>query len=158
VFGRDREGGSSRSRGICGLCACDFAVGFRAAVAIKLPSVADFLDFIEIQFRDEQLIFVAAGLLHDFPARIAEIALAVKLADLPGMLRADAIDGGDKISVGNGMRGLLQFPKIFGEPRDGGGGIVDDFRAVESEDSRAFGEMAVARSEYGKRDSRRFPA
>src|SRR5260370_31947616 len=96
-----------------------FSVGFRAAVGIELPCVGDFLNFIEIQFRDEQFILVAAGLLDDFSARVAEIALAVELADLPGSFGTDAVDGGDKISVGDGVGGLLELPKIFGEAGDG---------------------------------------
>src|SRR6267143_2230574 len=70
-------------------------------------------------------------------------AVAVEFADFPRMLGADAIDGGDEIGVGDGMGGLLELPKIFGEAGDGGGRVVDDFRAVEPEDSRALGEMAV---------------
>src|SRR5713101_6077249 len=126
-----------------GSSARDFSVGFWAAVAVELPGIADFLDFIEIELRHEQFILVTAGLLHDFSARIAEVALAVEFADLPGMLGADAIDGGDKVGVGDGMGGLLQFPKIFGEAGDGGRWVVYDFRAVESEDSGAFREVAV---------------
>src|SRR2546426_6081886 len=85
-----------------GTSAGDFSVGFRAAVAIELPGVADFLDFIEIQLRDEQFILVAAGLLHDFAARIAKVALAVEFSDLPGSFGADAIDSSDEVSVGDG--------------------------------------------------------
>src|SRR5882762_8022016 len=121
----------------------DFSIGFRAAVTVKLPGIADFLNFIEIQFSDQQLILVAAGLLNDFPARVAEIALAVEFADLPGMLGADAVDGRDEISVSNRVRWLLEFPKIFGEAGDSGRRVIDDFRAVEAEDSRAFREVAV---------------
>src|SRR5882762_9726358 len=121
----------------------DFSVGFRPAVTVKLPGIADFLNFIEIQFSDQQLILVAAGLLNDFPARVAEIALAVEFADLPGMLGADAVDGRNEISVSNRVRRLLEFPKIFGEAGDSGRRVVDDFRAVEAEDSRAFREVAV---------------
>src|SRR6266481_1712749 len=121
----------------------DFSVRFRPAVAVKLPGIADFLNFIEIQFRDEQFIFIAAGLLNDFSARVAEITLSVEFANFPGSFGADAVDGSDKISVSNCVRGLLQFPQIFGEPGDSGGRVVDDFRAVESEDARAFREVAV---------------
>src|SRR5260370_6988024 len=121
----------------------DFSVGFRAAVTIELPGVTDFLNFIEIQFGDQQFILVAAGLLHDFPARVAEIALAVEFADLPGSFRADAVDGGDKVGVSNRVRRLLQFPEIFGKAGDSGRRVVDDFRAVESEDARAFWEVAA---------------
>src|ERR1700722_8203708 len=88
----------------------DLSVRFRPAVAVKLPGIADFLNFVEIQFRDEQFIFIAAGLLNDFPARVAEIALAVEFANFPGSLRADAVDGGDEIGVGDGMGGLLELP------------------------------------------------
>src|SRR6266852_8334203 len=103
-----------------GSSARDFSVGFGPAVAVELPSIADFLNFIEIQIRDEQFILVAAGLLHDFPARVAEVALAVEFADLPRMLGTDAVDGDDKIGVGHGVSGLLEFPKIFGEAGDSG--------------------------------------
>src|SRR2546428_393056 len=113
-----------------GTSAGDFSVGFRAAVTIELPSVADFLDFVEIEFGDEQFILVAAGLLDDFAARIAEVALAVEFADFPGSFGADAIDGSDEVSVGDGVGGLLEFPKIFGETGDGGGGVVDNFRSI----------------------------
>src|SRR5216684_653341 len=121
----------------------DFSVGFRAAVAVELPGVADFLNFIKIQIGDEELILVTAGLLDDFASRIAEIAFAVELADLPGSFGADAIDGGDKISVGDGVGRLLEFPKILGEASDSGRRIVDDFSAVETQDARAFRKMAV---------------
>src|SRR6266567_7306026 len=123
--------------------ACDFSVGFRAAVAVELPCVADFLNFVEVQFGDEQFILVAAGLLDDFAARVAEIALAVEFANFPGRFGADAVYGGDEIGVGHGVGGLLEFPKIFGETGDSSGGVVDNFRAVEPEDARAFREMAV---------------
>src|SRR5258708_2279116 len=123
--------------------ACDFSVGFRAAVAVELPGVAGFLDFVEVQFGDEQFILVAAGLLDDFAAWVAEIALAVEFADFPRRFGADAVDGGDEIGVGHGVGGLLEFPKIFGEAGDGGRRVVDNFRAVQPEDARAFGKMAV---------------
>jgi hypothetical protein len=150
--------------GFGGAGARDFAVGFRAAVAIELPGVADFLNFVEVQFGYEQFILVAAGLGDDFPARIAEVTFAIELADLPGSFGADAIDGGDEVGVGDGVGRLLQLPKVFGEAGDGGGGVVDDFGAVQAEAPGAFGEMAVvanvdadARSASGKRDSPRFP-
>jgi len=39
-------------RGSGGLRARDFAIGFRPAVAIELPRFTHFLDFIEVQIRD----------------------------------------------------------------------------------------------------------
>src|SRR6266705_150474 len=140
---------SARSNLVCRLgvfrraSPCDFAVGFRAAVTIELPGITDFLNFVKIQIRDEQFILVAAGLLHDFSARIAKIALAVKFADFPGSFRANAVDGGDEIGVSDGMGGLLKFPQILRQTGDRGGGVVDNFRAVKTEDPRALRKMAI---------------
>jgi len=39
-------------RGSGGLRARDFAIGFRPAVAIELPRFTHFLDFIDVQIRD----------------------------------------------------------------------------------------------------------
>src|SRR5713101_6360444 len=102
----------------CRTGAGDFSVGFRAAVAVELPGVAGFLDFIEIQFGNKQFILVAAGLLDDLAARVAEIALAVEFANSPWRFGADAVDGSDEIGVSNSVGGLLEFPKIFGEAGD----------------------------------------
>src|SRR3989442_2083075 len=126
-----------------GTSAGDFSVGFRTAVAVELPGISDLLNFVEIELGDEQFILVAAGLLDDFAARIAEVAFAVEFADFPGSFGANAIDGSDEIGVGDGVGGLLEFPKIFGETGDGGGGVVDNFRSIKAEDARAFREMAV---------------
>ena len=41
------------------------------------------------------------------------------------------------------MRGLLEFPEILAEAGDGGGGVEDDFGAVQAERAGAFGEVAV---------------
>src|SRR5437667_12154956 len=97
-------GGFARGRGER---ACNFSIGLGAAIAIKLPGVADLLDFIEEQVGDEQLILVAAGLGNNFLARIAKIALAVEFTDLPRMLSADAVDGRNKVCIGDGESGLL---------------------------------------------------
>src|SRR6266705_620239 len=140
---------SARSNLVCRLgvfrraSPCDFAVGFRAAITIELPGITNFLNFVKIQIRDEQFILVAAGLLHNFSSRIAEVALAIKFADLPRSFRANAVDGSNEIGVGDGVGGLLEFPQIFGKAGDGGGGVVDNFRAVETEDPRALRKMAI---------------
>src|SRR5215472_16040907 len=126
-----------------GMGACNFSIGLGAAIAIKLPGIPDFLNFIEVQVSNEQFIFVAAGLGNNFPTRIAKIALAVKFADLPGMLGADPIDGGNKISIGDGVSGLLQLPEVLGEAGDGGGRVVNNFSAVEAKDAGTFREVAV---------------
>ena len=59
------------------------------------------------------------------------------------MFGANAVDGGHEIGVGNGVGGLLELPQVFGKAGDGCRRVVDDFRAVESEDSGPFREMAV---------------
>ena len=49
----------------------------------------------------------------------------------------------DEISVGRGVRRLLQLPEIFAQPGHGRRGIEDDLRAVEAQAARALGKMAV---------------
>ena len=51
--------------------ACNFSIGLGAAIAIKLPGIANFLNFIEVQGGDEQFILVAAGLGNNFPPRMS---------------------------------------------------------------------------------------
>src|SRR5258708_22436527 len=121
----------------------DFAIRFRTAIAVELPDVAHVFDLVEIQVGHEQFIFVPAGLRHDFPTWIAEIALSVELADLPRSFRAHAVDGCHEVRVRDGMRGLLEFPEILGKPRYGGRRVVHDFRAVQPQDARAFGKVPV---------------
>src|SRR5208283_4886545 len=82
-------------------------------------------------------------LLDDFAARIAEITLAVKFADFPGSFGANAVDGGNEILIGDGVGGLLEFPKILGESGHGSGRVVNDFRAIQSQTTRALRKMAV---------------
>src|SRR5713101_5319770 len=133
---------SVRGRGLPGLRR-QRAVGFRTAVAIKLPDLSYFLDHVEIQVGDQHFVFVAAGLGEDFAARIAEITLAVKLSNVPWLFPTNTIDRTYEVSVRCGVCGLLEFPQIFRESRDRGGGIKNNFRAVQSEDARAFGKVAV---------------
>src|SRR6266404_6023761 len=92
----------------------EWAVTVRAAVAEELPDIADFSDHVEIEVGDNQFVLVAAGLSDDLSPRSAEITLSVEFADAPRLLHAYAIDGADKVSIGDGMRGLLQLPQIFG--------------------------------------------
>src|ERR1051325_4503928 len=113
------------------------------AVTEELPHLPDFLDHVEVKVCDDDFILIAAGLGHDFAARIAEVALAVKLANAPWFFYPDAVDGSDIVSVGDRVRGLLQLPKIFAEPGDGGRRIKDDLGAVQAEDASALGKMAV---------------
>src|ERR1035438_1531507 len=106
------------------------SVGFRTTVAIELPNSSDFLDHVEIEIGDQHFIFITTGLRDDLAARIAEITLAVKFANIPWRFRAHAIDRAHKIPVGGGMGRLFEFPQMFGKTRDGCGRIENNFRAI----------------------------
>ena len=93
------------------VCASDRTITFRTSVAEKLPHFANFRDHVEIKIGDYDFIFIPAGLRDNLSPRIAEITLAVKLANAPWLLYADAIDGADEISVGDGVRGLFELPQ-----------------------------------------------
>src|SRR5260370_34029753 len=75
------------------------AVRFRTPVAIKLPDLPHFLDHVEIQIGDQHFVFIAAGLGKDLAARIAEVTLAVKLSNVPGLFPTNTIDRTDEGSV-----------------------------------------------------------
>src|SRR5258705_6010226 len=119
------------------------------AITKELPGFANFRDEVEIEIRRQDFVLVARGLGDDLAPRVAEIARPVKFADVPGGFRADAIDGGDVIAVGDGVRGLLQFPEMLAEAGHGRRGVEYDLGAVESKGARAFGEVAdVDRLDY----------
>ena len=98
---------------------------------------------VEIQVGREHLVLVARGLGDDLAARVGEVARPVELADVPRRLNADAIDGGDEVPVGHGVRRLLQLPQILAEAGDGGRRVEDDLRAVQAQAARALGKVAV---------------
>ena len=85
------------------------AAGARARCSI-LPDLGAHLGRDRLRPDPRGIVLVAAGLGYDFTARVAEVALAVELPDVPGMLVPYPIDGADKIAVRNGVRGLLQLP------------------------------------------------
>src|SRR5437588_12229934 len=98
----------------CFSCLCHQGlVAVRTAVAEKLPDVAYLGNHVKIKVGNHQLIFVAAALSDDLAPRVAEVALAVKFADVPWRFSAHAVQRADKISIGHGMRRLFQLPKIF---------------------------------------------
>src|SRR5689334_6029271 len=94
-------------------CLDQILVGVRAPIAEKLPRLADFLDLIEIQVGDQNFVFIARGAGDDLAARIAEVAGAIEVPDVPGSLSAHAIDGADEVAVGDGMRGLFDLPEVL---------------------------------------------
>jgi len=97
-----------------------------------LPRRAHFLDLIEIEVRDHKLVLIPAGLRHDFPARITEVALAVEFADAPRLLGSHAIDRRDEILICHRVRRLLQFPQVLRQAGNRGGRIENNLRAVQS--------------------------
>jgi len=72
---------------------------------------------LEVEVSDNELVLIAAPLGEDVAARIAKVRLAVKLADVPWRLVADAIVGPDEVAVRHRVRLLLDLPQILGVAR-----------------------------------------
>src|SRR6185369_12250347 len=89
------------------------------AVAEELPRVAHFANLVEIEICDDECVFIARRFGHKLSARIAEVTLPVKLADVPRMLVSDAIDCADEVTVRNCVRRLFETPQIFRQSRHG---------------------------------------
>src|SRR5947209_15790853 len=124
------------------LC-CEYAVGLRSAIAEELPHPPDFSDHVEIEIGDHHFVFVPACLGNDFPARIAEVAFAIKFTDVPGLLFANPIDRADKIAIRHRMRGLLQLPEILRQSRYRRRRVEHDLRRVQAQNACPFGKMPV---------------
>ena len=80
---------------------------FRSSVAEELPHFTNFQYLVEVQIGNDKKIFVTRRFGNDFSARRAEIALSVKLSDIPGRLMADTVNSSDEISICNGVCGLF---------------------------------------------------
>src|SRR5690349_14973948 len=89
------------------------AVSVRAAIAEELPRVSHFANLVEIQIRDDERVFIARRFRDKLAARIAEVTLAVKLADVPWLFMADSIDCTDEISIRNCVCRLFESPQVF---------------------------------------------
>src|ERR1700732_3724547 len=100
------------------------------AVAEKLPGLSHFGNAVEIQIGGEHFVFVARGLGDNLSPGIAEIAVSVELADVPGRLGTDSIDGAGVISVGAARGRLFELPQVLAETGHCGGRVEDDLRAV----------------------------
>src|ERR1035441_8350844 len=120
-----------------------FLVRLRATIAIELPNVAHFANHVEVQVGDDHRILVTRTFRDNLAARIGEVALPVKLAKVPRLLRPDAIDGADIKYIGHRRGGLFELPQVFAESCHCGAGIEDDLGAVESEEPPAFGEVTI---------------
>src|SRR5438270_5435955 len=104
-------------------------VRLRPAVAVELPGVPDLADLVEVEVRGDHGVLVARALGDELPARRREVALAVELADRPGLFYADAVDRADEVAVRDGVRRLLELPEVLGEPGDRRARVEEDLGA-----------------------------
>src|SRR3954464_6484500 len=118
-------------------------VRIRPAIPEELPRVAHFADLVEVELRGDECVFVAIGDREELSARIDEVALSIKLADVPRSFESDAIDRADEVAVRDGVRRLLELPEVFAQSGDCRRRIEHDLRSIQPELARAFGEVAV---------------
>src|SRR5258708_16811854 len=112
-------------------------------IAEELPRLSGLRNHVEIDVGHQHRIFRAARLRKDLSARIAEVALAIELADVPRLLASHAVDRADKISIRPRMRRLLQFPQVLRKSGYRRRRIENNLGAIHSQDPRPFGKMAV---------------
>src|ERR1044072_6843820 len=104
--------------GLTPLIGDECAIGIGTAIAEELPRVSHFANLVEIEIGDDECVLIARRLRDILPARIAEVTLPVKLADVPRLLVTDAIDRADEITVRNCVRRLFESPQIFRQACD----------------------------------------
>src|SRR5688572_3897804 len=121
----------------------DVAVRLRAPVPVELPVRADLRDEVEVEVGHDQLVLVAAADREDLPVGVAEVRRPVELAEVPGLLAADAVVGADEVAVGDGHGRLLDLPEVVAVAGRRRAGHEDDLRAVQAEHAPAFGEVPV---------------
>jgi|LakMenEpi03Aug12_release.lakeMendotaPanAssembly.Ray.scaffolds.fasta_scaffold846878_1 hypothetical protein len=97
----------------------DRRIGFRSAIAEKLPDIADFANHVQIHISHDDVILGSFDALrYKLAARIAEVTLAVELAYPPGVFITWTIDRAHEELVGYGVRRLLDSPQILAQPGD----------------------------------------
>src|SRR5262249_51928558 len=109
----------------------------------ELPHVPHFPNHVQVHVRDDNVILVAFADGQHLPARVAEIALAVELADAPRILKARPINGADEVLVRHGVRRLLELPQVLRQPGHGGRRVEYDLGPVQPEAPRPFREVPV---------------
>src|SRR6266478_6359906 len=114
-----------------------------ATIPEELPGPAHLLDHVEVHLRDYELVFVLAAFRQEVSARIHEVARAVELADVPRCLDADPVDAAHEVAVRHRVRGLLELPQVLRQALHRRRRVEDNLGAMEAEQSRALGEMAV---------------
>ena len=75
--------------------------------------VLHFANLVEIEIRDDERVFIARRFRDKLPARIAEVTLSVKLADVPRLFVTDAIDRADEIAIRNACAGCSSRHRIL---------------------------------------------
>ena len=108
-----------------------------------MPGVAHFADLVHIEVGYDEFVLIAASFGDDLSARIAKIALAVELTDVPRRLCTYAIDRADKISVRYRVSRLFELPKVLRKTGDRRRRIENYLRAIQAEASRTFGKVPV---------------
>src|SRR5581483_235859 len=88
-------------------------ISLRSPVAEELPRVAHLTDHIQVEVGNHERVSIARRLRDDLAARSAEIALPVKLADVPRGFITHAIDRADEVTMSHRVRRLFQFPQIL---------------------------------------------
>ena len=97
----------------------------------------------EVKIGHHHMVFVPGPLGDYLASGVAKVAVAVKLAYVPGSLASHPVDGPDEVAVGNGVGRLLQAPQVFRQSRHGGRGIENNLSAIQAEGTRPFREVAV---------------
>ena len=85
--------------------------------------------------------FVDLG--DELAARVAEVALAVELADPPRLFPAGPVDRADEVLVRHGVGRLLELPQILAQAGDRRRRVEHDLRAVQAQAAGAIREVAV---------------
>lgn len=95
-----------------------------------MPGVAHFSNHVEIQIGHDQRILITRCFRKHATPRIAKVTLPVKLSNVPRLFMAYAIDGADKVTVGDSVSRLFQLPQVLRKPGDRGRRIENDLRSV----------------------------
>ena len=99
---------------------------------IELPDVAHLANLVEVELGGDQLRLVARRLRHELPARVAEVTLAVELADVPRLLRSPTrLIAPTKYAFATACAGCSSFHRYSDKSRHGRRRIEHDLRAVQ---------------------------
>src|SRR6266478_147588 len=103
------------------------------AIAEELPGISHFANHVEIEIGNNERILIAWRFGDKLSTWIAEIALTIKLTNVPRLLMTYTIDRGNKIAVCDGMRRLFETPQVFRQPGHCCRRVENNFSAVQSQ-------------------------